>query len=112
MITIDKINHLIQQSGKSKAEFLLKCNFNHSMYDDWTKKKMNPTSEKLIKIADYFNVSVDYLLGRDENTVPSISALSLLQERCGLLTESEQEYVLRLVDTMLKARENQKIKEI
>lgn len=25
----------------------------------------SPSSEKLIKVADYFNVSVDYLLGRE-----------------------------------------------
>ena len=29
--------------------------------------KNDPTGENLIKLADYFNVSVDYLLGRTDN---------------------------------------------
>lgn len=34
---------------------------------DWKKGKSRPTIDNLIKIADYFDVSVDYLLGRTEN---------------------------------------------
>lgn len=30
-------------------------------------KKANPKSDRLQQIADYFNVSTDYLLGRTEN---------------------------------------------
>ena len=38
----------------------------------WESGKFEPPYEKLIEIADYFNVSTDYLLGRDSpgtNTV-------------------------------------------
>lgn len=31
---------------------------------DWKSGKSKPTAEALLKIADYFNVSIDYLLGR------------------------------------------------
>lgn len=30
-------------------------------------EKTTPSSETLIKIADYFNVSIDYLVGRSDN---------------------------------------------
>ena len=29
--------------------------------------KINPTQDKLIKLADFFDVSTDYLLGRSDN---------------------------------------------
>ena len=35
-------------------------------------KKANPKSDRLQQIADYFNVSTDYLLGRTDN--PNISS--------------------------------------
>jgi len=70
MLTIEKINELIKNSGKSKTEFLSNCNFNHNMFDDWKRKGMNPTAEKLIKIAQYFGVSTDYLLGLTDNPKP------------------------------------------
>lgn len=33
----------------------------------YTWKTKNPSSEKLVKVADYFNVSIDFLLGRTLN---------------------------------------------
>jgi transcriptional regulator with XRE-family HTH domain len=31
-----------------------------------------PSGDKLLKVADYFNVSVDYLLGRDKKESPTL----------------------------------------
>ncbi len=38
---------------------------------NWETGKRIPDTEMLAKIADYFNVSVDYLLGRDEISSPT-----------------------------------------
>ena len=35
----------------------------------WEYGKAEPPYEKLIAIADYFNVSTDYLLGRDSGNI-------------------------------------------
>ncbi len=34
---------------------------------DWRSGKSKPNADALVKIADYLNVSVDYLLGRTDN---------------------------------------------
>ena len=39
------------------------CTSSH--FQKWFKKNSIPTPETLIKLADYFNVTVDYLLGRE-----------------------------------------------
>ena len=40
--------------------------YSNGYFSKW--KKVSPHSEGLQKVADYFNVSVDYLLGRTDNT--------------------------------------------
>ena len=41
----------------------------------WVKSGKQPSAEKLTEIANYFNVSVDYLLGRTDNSEDSDSQL-------------------------------------
>ena len=38
---------------------------------NWENEKREPDYDSLIKMADYFGVSVDFLLGRDEKMPPS-----------------------------------------
>ncbi len=40
------------------------------------KSGKQPSAEKLQEIADYFNVSIDYLLGREERETPKFVDLS------------------------------------
>ena len=40
------------------------------------KSGKQPSAEKLTEIANYFNVSVDYLLGREERETPKFVDLS------------------------------------
>lgn len=37
-----------------------------STLTDWKKQRSTPKQDKLQKIADYFNVSIDYLTGKSE----------------------------------------------
>ena len=39
------------------------CSSNH--FHKWNKLNSIPTPETIIKLADYFNVTIDYLLGRE-----------------------------------------------
>lgn len=50
---------------KDVASFL---NVAVSTYSYWEQGKFEPDSETLKKLADYFDVSVDYLLGRENHT--------------------------------------------
>ena len=54
---------------KDMARFL---NVAVSTYSYWEKGTYEPDQEVLSKLADFFNVSVDYLLGREEKKPPEI----------------------------------------
>lgn len=50
----------------SQATFAKAIGVSFSVVCYWETDRSEPTAPNLVKIADYFNVSVDYLLGRKE----------------------------------------------
>lgn len=42
------------------------CGFGQSALTSWKKGRSTPKADKMQKIAEYFGVSVDYLMGKDE----------------------------------------------
>lgn len=57
------IETLVSQAGITINRFLKDNGFNTSFYND-LKKGAVPSAQKIVKIADYFGVSTDSLLGR------------------------------------------------
>ena len=55
---------LLQKHNVSAYRVSKDTGIPESTFSDWKKGKSSPKLEKLQKIADYFGVSVDYLLGR------------------------------------------------
>lgn len=58
------IKLLCKERKISINNLLSECNLSKSFIYDIEKRKVSPSVDKIIKIADYFNVSVDYILGR------------------------------------------------
>lgn len=64
MTVYDRVKELASQRKMTVAEVEKALGMGLNSLYSWRKKK--PNSASLEKAADYFNVSVDYLLGRDE----------------------------------------------
>ena len=60
----DRIKNLADSRGKSIVDVEADLGLSKNYLYKW--KKSTPNSTKLIEVADYFNVSTDYLLGRKE----------------------------------------------
>jgi len=60
----EKIKELTKLQGISVRELEMRLGYSNGYFSKW--KKVSPNSEGLSKVADYFGVSIDYLLGRDE----------------------------------------------
>lgn len=63
--TLEKIKELAKKRGISLAK--LEESLGYSTNYFYTLKTKTPNSDRLQEIADYFNVSTDYLLGRTDN---------------------------------------------
>ena len=57
----NKLRQLISEKGITQKKFLSDLNLNINSVGDWQKNGNIPKGETLKKIADYFNVSVDWL---------------------------------------------------
>ncbi len=62
---IENYNTLLKDKNISIAKSLRDMNMGNKNYSVWKKGKI-PKTYNLIAIAEYFDVSVDYLLGRSE----------------------------------------------
>lgn len=61
----ERVQHLAKNQGLSVRELGNKLNIGPTTLYKW--KKQTPKSDILIKVADYFGVSTDYLLGRSDD---------------------------------------------
>lgn len=66
---MNKIKELRKRKGITQINFCHRFNIAQSTLSGWENEKWQPDSETLIKLAEFFGVSVDYLLGRDEVTL-------------------------------------------
>lgn len=62
---VDRIKEQSEKRGKSLKEVAVEVGLSENAIYKW--KNQSPNSEALGKVADYFNVSTDYLLGRTDN---------------------------------------------
>lgn len=102
---------------KDVAEHL---NISVSTYCNWEKGKFEPDQDSLLKLADFFGVSADYLLGREEKSSPAEQESLRIPEALkpyqvaffdgieGLSEESMQD-ILKYIE-FVKEKENKKEK--
>ncbi|HAP8930524.1 TPA: helix-turn-helix domain-containing protein, partial [Enterococcus faecium] len=74
MITFERIKELAKKQGKSLNKVEEDLGYGKNVL--YRLKNSNPSTERLQEIADYFDVSVDYLLGREEKETPKHVDLS------------------------------------
>lgn len=61
----DRIKELANQRKVSVAELERALGFGNGSISKWSKQ--SPSTEKLKQVADYFQVSLDYLVGRSDD---------------------------------------------
>jgi transcriptional regulator, XRE family len=61
----DHLNHLVKKSGKTDSFIAQTCKFQKSNFPKW-RKGVKPTPEILISLSAFFDVSIDYLVGRSD----------------------------------------------
>lgn len=74
MFFFEKYEKLCKEAGKTPTGVALQLGLSRASVSRWRNNGM-PSAEALLLIADCFNVSTDYLLGRTEITNPPQSQM-------------------------------------
>lgn len=61
-----RLQELRKENGLSQKEFAKAIGYSQSQISQWETNINEPTASAIIKIANYFNVCADYLLGRKD----------------------------------------------
>lgn len=96
---VEKIKKLADEHNTTFAEIERKIDISNGQIRRWDNS--SPKVENIQKVADYFDVSVDYLLGREEKTS--------LAEKYGAfafdgepISDEEMEFLLSVLDAKRK----------
>lgn len=65
-MVFERIRDLREDHDKKQKELAEYLGVQQNTYSDYETGKINVPIETLIKLADYYKVSLDYLVGRDE----------------------------------------------
>lgn len=82
--TVDRIRTLANAQGLSLPALEVKLSLGNGTISRWSKSA--PNTDKLSRVADFFHVSLDYLLGREEKEIPSSDII--LTERESRIVEA------------------------
>lgn len=101
----ERIRNLAQQHKISLAELERSLQFSNGIISTW--KFSNPSIDKVKKVANYFNVSIDYLLGNDDSVDPQDQQILATAQLCiaaNLVTLTES--VEKLTEELAKSNDH------
>ena len=82
---------LLAERGVTAYQVAKATGISTGSLSDWKNGRSSPKVEKLKKIADYFGVSVDYLLGNEKQKTPATDSDGLTeQDKKDIAVELEQ----------------------
>lgn len=95
-----RLKHLREERKLLSKDFAKIMNVEPATITNWEKGNRFPKDSMLIKIADYFDCSTDYLLGRTEN--PSAIVYSEKYNKDNIKIEIDKNYPQKLTTNDVK----------
>lgn len=103
----------ILQENKTTAYNLSKnTGISQGLISDYKKGTKTPTAENLIKIADYLNCSIDFLLGRTRNVLDEPEDEHRLIKAYRQLTKEGQKAILTTAELYATSPQYQKYTDL
>ena len=100
---------LLEQNGITKNKMLVDLQLGKNSMVNWENRNTIPNGKTLNKIAEYFNVSTDYLLGKAENARSVIDKLSEKEKSLltifRQLTDAQQDLIIDKASLLVESNE-------
>ena len=95
---------LLDMNGVKSADVARATGISNMTFSDWKKGKSTPKMDKIEKIAKYFGVTTDYMMGK-KSEVPSSPMADEHLELIKLyssLSEADQKAIMQIMRSMNK----------
>lgn len=95
---------LLDMNGVKSADVARATGISNMTFSDWKNGKSTPKMDKIEKIARYFGVTTDYMMGK-KSEVPSASMADDHLELIKLyssLSEADQKAIMQIMRSMAK----------
>ena len=89
-----RLKELREKKELLSKDFAKIMNVEPATVTNWEKGNRFPKDDVLVKIADYFDCSIDYLLGRTEDTLAKIYSGTLHNQTIEIEIDKEYPYEL------------------
>lgn len=96
MIFASRVRELRDEKGMTQESLAAVFDYTKQAVQQWENGGKIPRNEVLIKLAEYFNVTTDYLLGKTDVKQEPAAKMQALLERLTPQREAALERVLRL----------------
>lgn len=107
MTFYDRLDSLLVENREIKSRFAKTIGIQYQSLVDWKKRGTIPSADVAIKIANYFNVSVEWLItGIDNNERDKIERELISKYRC--LKEVNKNVVETLINGLYEQDKKQK----
>ena len=63
---VERLKELIGETGKRQIQICKELNIRKQVLSNWKTGYCEPNIDDIIMLADYFDVTADYLLGREK----------------------------------------------
>lgn len=117
MTFLENVLDLINKKGTNRNKLVSDLNLGKNSFVNWKERGTIPSGDVVAKIADYFNVSTDYLLGKTSDPSPSDSDVTFddfsfaFYEETKELTEEDKENLLDMARIFNKRRKERAKKD-
>lgn len=105
METLNKIIELLKQKNKTQKDLTDYLGLSKYIFSDWKSAKSNSYLKYISKIAEFLNVSADYLLGTEQKEKSLSSEQDKLLSMYNSLGEEGKAMLLQQARILLKAKE-------
>jgi transcriptional regulator with XRE-family HTH domain len=108
VILVDRIEVLMRKHGiKTRKECELLCGLANGALGKWEAGAFRPSTSSLEKVAQYFGVSVDYLLGNTDETAPFTAPtgdekIDILARAARKMTEEEKDKLIEMAKVLFR----------
>lgn len=111
-----RLRELREEKGLSQKELGKMFNVAQNTISNWEKGAREPDKKTLVKLADFFGCSTDYLLGKDPDPQPPATPdpeikdapLAFMGNTEGLNIDELEKIINRAVKKALEEREKEK----